>query len=80
MSARALKFASRELSKIADTLARPLADEINLIAEDLAAQAETAADIEQRRDTFRRSPALARSGGAGSGWPRVERNLKSNRG
>lgn len=77
-SARALKLASRELSKIADTLSRPLADEINLIAEDLAAQAAAAADMEKRRDTFRHASAQ-RSGANGSAWPRIEKAL-SDRG
>jgi hypothetical protein len=73
VKARALKLASRELSKIADTLARPLADELSIIAEDLAKQAVELEEMHNRRDTFRqRAP---RSGANGSSWPRIEKHL-----
>jgi hypothetical protein len=72
VNARALKIAAREVFKLADSMSRPLADDLNLIAEDLAKQAAELEEIHNRRDTFRqRAP---RSGANGSNWPRLVEN------
>jgi hypothetical protein len=78
MSAKALLLCAHELEKLGNGLSRPLADEVFEISADLKQRGgDLAAETKARQEAYAKSPLhnRARSGSAGSSWPRVERNL-----
>lgn len=77
MTRKALLLCAHELEKLANGLGRPLADEVFAVAAELKQSADTAADIERRREVFRQSPS--RSGANGSAWPRFQKYLEGNK-